>query len=447
MRCLLAGALWLSPAMEARDLLSFPYNPRVWTVPPSRAIQQHISKADMRKRMKEAANYDTMHPTLKEWVDRNEQHYRFIAAEGGRSELYENRESGVVLFERGGKLYMERTHFFADDVPFDFKKEEAINPATKRPWIELSDKEKKIIERKSKGGRLNEEEAQFVQDVLDILNENFHYYYGMQLIDLGRDPHVDKAQLMGKIIPAKFFLFGYDIDLLDVSSYSEQQIALYRTLGHPVYSYKFIISEPGSTHRENRKQAFAQRELGVPSLSYASLCDSRYSGLTSGISQTYSIITLFYHAQVNPEEIFPSRYTRNAQVGTARPFLMFMLEQAERLFAERGMDATDKSANTEALPLALYFIYQKTKLYVEELVTHDYVRLEGDAFGEGINRLSDVVDITGIKTKPSDPAHTPRKKQRKKADKLKAREELYQAANQPREASPRAKKQGSRRKR
>ena len=234
---LILSVLWAvcSSTLEARDLLACEYNPSERTVS-GRLGTRKRSVPAMYSRYKKASNYEHVHPAFKALIEQNCKNYRDY---GGRCLLYLNEEDGFGLYETGGTILLYRSRVFADDAAWTYQKEPAINPQTDRPWIELSASELRAVNRGNKV--MDEPDQEFLRDVLAILNENFHYYYGMQLVDLGRDPEVDRAQLMGKFIPSKILLFDKQVDLFDLSNYSAKQTDLYRTLGHPIYNYEGIF--------------------------------------------------------------------------------------------------------------------------------------------------------------------------------------------------------------
>lgn len=366
--------LWGASAAEARDLLSCEYKPSE-RVSSGRFGCKRKSPSTIYRLYKAADNYDAIHPVFKKWIEKNKKNYRYLRS--GESLLYVNDEDGIGIYEKCGHIYLYRTRFFGDDQAWKYQKEPAINPETGRPWIELSDAEWREV--KSGNAGMDEPDALFFSDVLAILNENFHYFYGMQLVDLGRDPNVDKAQLMGKFPPKKCFVFDKNVDWLDLSDYSEQQASLYRTLGHPVYSYEKILPD-------------------TPILGIGSDCGGK--GLV-GVSYAEDESRDFsFHNQVNPDDVNPSRYARTYQVYVAPYELSRVMDRLKKLCEERGVNLRTFSANKTPLTRALYFTYHKTEKYVGELVTHPYVTencLDGRLnIEENVNHLYEVVPIEGL---------------------------------------------------
>lgn len=370
---LMLCALWVSclPQSDARDILTCPYNPAPRTVS-GRIGSRKITAEAMYRRYREASNYDDVHPAFKALIEKNRDNYRYMAY---YSLLYLNEDDGIGLYEQGGKILLYRSRVFGDDAAWEYEKEPAINPETGRPWIELTDAEWKKITKGNSG--LTEQDEQFLNDVLAILNENFHYFYGMKLIDLGRDRKLDKAQLMGKFIPTKFLLSDKQIDMLNLSAYTEQQVSLYRRLGHPVYNYE------GFFHPDLK--------IGI-----GSNCGNR--GIVSVPTIVSTAFSMVYFLNACPNEINPSMGARSQQIHFVSHFLKYMVSQLEEIVEERGVNVRTQSQNKTALARALYLVYKKTKQYVEAVTTHEYVltSVNTNELGKGVNHLYDVIPISDV---------------------------------------------------
>lgn len=370
---LLLSVMWAvcSSTLEARDLLACEYNLSKRTVS-GRLGTRKRSVPAMYSRYKKASNYEDVHPAFKALIEQNRKNYRDY---GGRSLLYLNEEDGFGLYETGGTILLYRSRFFGDDAAWTYQKEPAINPQTDRPWIELSASELRAVNRGNEV--MDEPDQEFLKDVLSILNENFHYFYGMQLVDMGRDPNVDPAQLMGKFVPTKFFLFDKEVDMLNLSNYSARQTDLYRALGHPVYNYE------GFFHPELK--------LGI-----GSNCGGR--GIISVPFRIPPGISVVYHNQACPNEVNPSLAARSEQVYYTSQILTKMMEGLEKICAERGVNLRSQSANKTPLSRALYLVYKKTDKYVEALISHEYISQSRNthALEEGVNHLYDVIPIKGL---------------------------------------------------
>ena len=370
---LLLSVMWgvCASTLESRDLLACEYTPSE-RVSNGRFGSKRLTPIAIRRRYLEADNYATIHPVFKEWIEQNKANYRYLAS--GESLLYVNDEDGIGIYEKGGHIFLYRTRLFGDDQAWEYQKEPAINPQTDRPWIELSASELRTVMRGGK--KMDEPDQQFLKDVLSILNENFHYFYGMQFVDLGRDPDVDPAQLMGKFISLKIVLFGKNTDALDLSDYSAQQASLYRTLGHPIYSYEGLLETD---------------ILGI-----GSDCGGKgKAGVT--IAKDISLSLSFFN-QVSPSEVNPSKEARASQLVNASAALRDMMEGLEQIIQQKGGSVRSLSMNKTPLTRALCLTYQKANRYVEAIATNEYVNSSFGmgAFDEGVNHLYDVVPIKGL---------------------------------------------------
>lgn len=370
---LLLSVMWgvCASTLESRDLLACEYTPSE-RVSNGRFGSKRLTPTAIRRRYLEADNYATIHPVFKEWIEQNNANYRYLAS--GESLLYVNDEDGIGIYEKGGHIFLYRTRFFGDDQAWEYQKEPAINPQTDRPWIELSASELRAVNRGNKV--MDEPDQEFLRDVLSILNENFHYYYGMQLVDLGRDPNVDPAQLMGKFMPIKIILFGKNTDALDLSDYSAQQASLYRTLGHPIYTYEGLL------------------ETGI--LGIGSDCGGK--GVVGVTIANGLVVNLGFFNQVSPSEVNPSKGARAVQLVTVPAALREMMDGLEQIIQQKGGNVRSLSMNKTPLTRALFLTYQKANRYVEAIATNEYVNSSFDmgAFEEGINHLYDVVPIKGL---------------------------------------------------
>ncbi len=370
---LLLSVMWgvCASTLESRDLLACEYTPSE-RVSSGRFGSKRKNPTSIYRLYREADNYATLHPVFKEWIEQNRNNYRYLMS--GESLLYVNDEDGIGLYEKGGHIFLYRTRFFGDDQAWEYRKEPAINPQTDRPWIELSASELRAVNRGNKV--MDEPDQEFLKDVLAILNENFHYFYGMQLVDLGRDPEVDPAQLMGKFIPTKWILFGQHTDALDLSNYTEQQASLYRTLGHPLYSYEGLL------------------ETGI--LGIGSDCGGK--GIVTTSFANNRTISLTFFNQPSPEDINPSLSARAAQLLNAPAALREMMDGLEQIIQQKGGNVRSLSMNKTPLTRALCLTYQKANRYVEELVKHTYVVNSFNTYEieEGVNHVYDVVPIRGL---------------------------------------------------
>lgn len=385
-KLLLLSVFWtfLMPTLEGKNLLTCPFDPRTEkTEFEQNGWKMHgkLRAAQIRQRVTKARMYREMHPTIREWVDGYRKNYFQDAPEG--VVLYNDNQNGIqirmmhrVSNARDALIVFARTRFFEDDVAWNYPKEPAINPQTGRPWIELSASELREVNRGNNG--MDEPDQEFLKDVLAILNENFHYFYGMQLVDLGRNPETNPEELIGKIIPEKFLLYGSDVDMVDTSDKTEQQVSLYQALGHPVYAFGPLLN---------------------PEYAYRGTCSHcGGKGVVTGYLRSGMTFTLIYFNQVNVSEVNPSFLARSVQVFGSDAYLDVTLKRFKTLCEDRGVNLRQLSANKTPLARALYLVYHKMEGYVEELSKHQYVTSSRsmNGFEEGVNHVYDVVPIKGL---------------------------------------------------
>ena len=383
---LLLSAFWafLMPTLEGKNLLACPYDPRIERTEREQEdvdLYARLRAPQIRQRVTKARMYDEMHPTIREWVDNYRKHYFQDSPKS--VVLYNDNENGIQIRmysqasnKENALIVFARTKFFEDDVLWEYKKEPAINPQTGRPWIELSASELRTAMRGGK--KMDEPDQQFLKDVLSILNENFHYFYGMQLVDLGRNPDLNPEELIGKIIPQKVVAYGEHVDMFDMTDKSEQQISIYRALGHPIYALGPLL-EPKSKYGGGCSHCGGKGVVGAY--------------LKSGLR--YEIV---YFNQVKVSEVYPSFLARAAQMVAAPEYLDLTLKGFQKLCEERGVNLSQQSMNKTPLARALYLVYHKTNRYVEELSKHPYVAnsFSTHKIEEGVNHLYDVVPIKGL---------------------------------------------------
>ena len=385
---LLLSALWgvCAVSLEGRDVLACPFEPQDRTAEEfahdkkAQAIFKirPLSPQEIRKKAVKAVNWETVHPTIKDWINKNQDKYYERVK---NYVLYNDEHNGIRISLypdlKGDKIFLNRTHWFNDDAAWEYEKEQAINPATKKPWIELTSAELKSCTRGGK--KLNDSDQQFLKDVLSVVNENFHYFYGMKFVCLEKNPNLNKEQLVGKFIPTKAYLFDEHVDMLNLSDYSEQKQEIYKTLGHPIYSYDGLVDS-------------------TPAILASSNCGGNgfcYFYFKSGLR-----VSVVYFNQADVNAIDPRLAARAAQVGATDEMFNKMMERLEKLCEEKGANVSSSSANKTPLAKALYLVYQKTKKMTNAVATHEYVpgSYNMDEFEPGIERLSDVVKIPGVKT-------------------------------------------------
>lgn len=397
---MILASLWasLSSPISAKDVLASEFDP-LSEMPPQHRMSDVwreeferegwlLSREEVRKRVVASPEYEKIHPVIREWIDRNQANYQACTAT--IYTLYVDRNIGVAIdFNKTsnnmtGGFKVTRTRVYGDDEAFSYTREPAINPATNKPWIYLTPDELQQVKRGS-GATLSQSDKELIKDILRAVNENFHYFYGMEFVDLSRR-QVDRNQLVGKFIPTKVLLFDITFDRLPARDESAQQRAIARVLGRPLYSYKDIIPEEGfilaaSTH--------------CPDHAQGSIYVSETTRLGDAITNVFIID---YWNQVDPTKIDPGLYGRLKQLGPTRKSFTTMLKGLETLCRERGVDLTGLSKNKTQLTRALYLIHKKTRTYVDVVVNHDYVKQSrSQPFSKaGECRLSDVVPLPNV---------------------------------------------------
>ena len=369
---------------------------------------------EIRKIAINAHNWKRLHPSIRSWINQNQDRYYERTK---TYVLYNDAHNGfrIIIYPSrfGHEIYLNRTRWFDDDAAWDYIKEPAINPATKKPWIGLTRAEWKKIAASTKE-KLSTDDKQFLQDVLDIVNENFHYYYGMPLVHLDQDPTVNKEELMGKFIPTKAFLFDYHVDMLDLSTCTEQQKTIYRALGHPIYSYKGLM--------DSEYEIYASSHCGG-----IGICNFLFK---SGLK-----VSVVYFNQVSTDDMKLSLASKAAQLASMDDMFLPMLKRMERLFLEKGCDVQASTEQSTPLAQALALIYHKTHKMVDFILNHEYCltrtsdgKCISNFFGqheftEGETRLSDMVKIPGVKTRTfiKKPHSSTKKKERRSRHKRSSR--------------------------
>lgn len=385
---LLLSTFWtlMSPLLEARDVFAAEYNPRTEL---REEEQQQIarvrefypdsadkSSTEIQRLFQSSEAYKILQPTVKKWINSNTENYQ---PDGYKKYLlYLQDEVGIrVVFQdtKEGRFWIERDRFYPDDAAYSYKKEPAINPATKKPWIQLPASTLKKIVRQT-GQKFSAEDKAFLKDVLMILNENFHYFYGMEFVRLS-ERNIERESLVGKFSPRRKLLFGDHTPYVMEGDETEQQKEIHHYLGHPIYSFDNLVDPD-------------YRIKGT------SICNTR--GTTDIRLKTGQMTQVVYWVDLDMKMIFPNLDSRMAAVGNAAYSLPIMLNNLAKLCAEKGVDLTDKKANKTPLTRALFEIHETTKLYVDAVANHEYVKqstimysLRGDE-----RRLSDVVPLPNL---------------------------------------------------
>lgn len=377
----------MSPLLEARDVFAAEYNPRTELREDERQLIDRVrylypdstdkSSTEIQRLFQSSEAYKILQPTVKKWINSNTENYQ---PDGYKQYLlYLQDEVGIrVVFQdtKEGRFWIERDRFYPDNAAYSYKKEPAINPATKKPWIQLPASTLKKIVRQT-GQKFSAEDKAFLKDVLMILNENFHYFYGMEFVRLS-ERNIERESLVGKFSPRRRLLFGDHTPYVMEGDETEQQKEIHHYLGHPIYSYDNLVDP----------------DYRIKS---SSICNAR--GTTHIRLKTGQMTQVVYWVDLDMKRVLPDLDSRMAAVGNAAYSLPIMLNNLAKLCAEKGVDLTDKKANKTPLTRALFEIHETTKLYVDAVANHEYVKQSAmqDSLRRGdARRLCDVVPLPNL---------------------------------------------------
>ena len=372
----------------------------------------HLSPHEVHMHARENEFYIHLHPTLRAWIERayreNPDNLIYCGYYEGKQPAYllyksellqKNGTSGCsIRFSGISEFECDLLALGRAESAWTHTKEPAVNPHTGRPWISLTPTEQKKVERL--GTPLSDKDALFLQGVQDIINENFHYFYGMAYVR-PEEHGISNDQLFAKILPNKHLLFGKRAIKLCGDHATPLQQRLYSTLGHPLYSYK-IYPAPN---------AWAITNCNSENLT------SAVSG-ASGFSYDYFLNPCFFQTPYfsshgttvfEKENLFIKHSNHYFQHGQYCTFAFpEMLKGLRELCEEHGGNADTESANTTALSLSLYYLYKRTELYcntiILHLVTHTITFHRGNfSFGScgrliprHYKRMSDEIALPGV---------------------------------------------------
>lgn len=115
---------------------------------------------------------------------------------------------------------------------YQLPKTPAVNPKTKQPWISISSEKVKDILSEC-GGKLSKEEIAYVKQLQYILNDNIHYFYGEQFVDLFGMSETERYKLSGRYAPVKLLMFDAFDSILPAEATQRRELSRY--LGRPIY--------------------------------------------------------------------------------------------------------------------------------------------------------------------------------------------------------------------
>lgn len=387
-------------------------------------LHPHLSPHEVHMHAREQVLYKYLHPTLRAWIERayreNPDNLIYLGYNPNgtarsiaepeyllyRSELLQkNGTSGCSILFEHYKFELNLHHNGRAEEAWTHTKEPAVNPHTGRPWICLTPTEQKKVERL--GSPLSDKDALFLQDVQDIINENFHYFYGMAYVR-PEEQGISNEQLLAKIIPEKSLLFD-KLALYLCPDATPQQRRLYSTLGHPIYSYKNLTMPKARTHPLCIWDGLTSST--ITAVNFQAGCRRRVDyfqnpcfGKTTGLNSDWTT----YTTTLEQEHLFIENSNYYYQHGQYC-VLSFpeMLRGLRELCEEHGGNADMESANSSALNLSLYYLYKRTELYCNTIILHLYTHVmkspeAGIGFGatglipRHYKRMSDEIALPGV---------------------------------------------------
>lgn len=330
-----------------------------------------ITREKVRKMYQATRNYEKLHPKIKELIDSNDVNNFRVASGEGDVVLYgqKNRDFyiGFENYSGQGRFCLIPLRIYPDSFLFSYKKEEPINPATGKPWIFLSATILKKIQKETQQ-MLSEDDKQYLKDILSILNENFHYYYGMEFVSPAERQEYT-IDLVGKLLPRKNICYADHALTFMEGDESEQQKEIHRWLGHPVYDWGKAIPPEGIALN------FADVNL---------ICRHRTrvflgrNGENDVFKKKVGNNVDFYNLgelDLNYGVVKRSMVRfRNKQFWDMDICLSLMLRNMEELFTQKGVNFTDRKENTTSLTRSLFEIYTLTKSYVNVVCNHEYTK-------------------------------------------------------------------------
>lgn len=378
-------------------------------------LHPHLSPHEVHMHARELVLYKYLHPTLRAWIERayreNPDNLIYLGYNGDgtarsiaepeyllyRSELLQkNGTSGCSILCTGYDFELNLHSPGKAEPAWTCTKEPAVNPHTGRPWICLTPTEQKKVERL--GSPLSDKDALFLQDVQDIINENFHYFYGMAYVR-PEEQGISNEQLFAKVIPSKVMLFDKQALYLCPDA-TPQQRRLYSTLGHPIYSYKNLPRPYSSSivwcHTGNLTALFKSFN-GEHNEYFQNPCFGTSGGNFPSLTA--------YTTTLEKENLFikyPNYYyqhVENCVVDFSK-----MLKGLRQLCEEQGGNIDTESANSSALNLSLYYLYKRTELYCNTIILHIYTHIKNITDHERIQtpiprhykRMSDEIALPGV---------------------------------------------------
>lgn len=145
-------------------------------------------------------------------VIRNKKNYFLADPIDGGSVVYWDVWTGLIITH----LPAANTYCFLvgrtringpEDYVFELPRTSAVNKKTQKPYFGLTAETLAAMEAAT-GTKLNAEESDWLHAYTAVLNENFHFFYGEPLADIGQfwTYGQSAAHLLGRFVPTRLFL-------------------------------------------------------------------------------------------------------------------------------------------------------------------------------------------------------------------------------------------------
>lgn len=359
----------------------------------------NISSEEMQARFQGCEAYLYLHPNVIKLINQNCKNYTFFRtpiANGGVEEwgLYTDPISrdNISFNPERYTFFLKRLRLLPEDELFQHQKTKAINPATNEPWIQLSGETLKQIE-KSTNKTLTDEEKQLINDVLEILNENFHYFYHIETLPPGCET-ASYEDAIGKYIPTKELVFGPNAAPFIESDKTEQQKILYTYLGAPVYSLKNDIHRFANKDSDRHTLETRRHPTKLQIRPLTKTENGKEIPVT--MKESYRILTYYSNLDTRTYNI---GYCPTNSVGLSycKYSLTHMLYNLKMLCCAYGYDENQKDIELQpASPLlrALLTMHNTLEPFVKAICENSKIKSGRPLYG--IKRLSDIIALPGV---------------------------------------------------
>ncbi len=370
---MLCSLILLAPPFAvAKSVLNAPYNPdvekkvKISSGPTSslgasyttNASSYHSYQTDgqhsyLSEPVHKCTNYSSMNPKLRGFIDRNASNYETISRPFAATEaysLYRDVDAGFEIrmtANKGAKLlYLLRLTFLdAEDMAWKFVQTPAINPKTGQQWIDLNADELQQIATDT-GKDFSRKEKAYLNDVLAVVNQNFHFIYGEKFGTT--DKIKDDNQLIGKWLPPRVLMFNSFNDFLPREPKQKRKISSF--LGRPLYEVNkgvatntgisYELGNKGLTGTAQHVHLKDKQVIDIPFLSLVSVKNMKIMALTL----KFTILK----DQLRSTLICATNFSQGLN----------------KLMEHKKVDVCNEQANTTPLTRALYLVNLKTQNYL-----------------------------------------------------------------------------------